>query len=190
MNSHYEIRFSGSGGQGMMLIGDIFADAAGYHEDKELVLTKSYGPESRGGACRSELILDIKSINYPVLVKPDLVLAMTQMACDKYAGDLDAKGVLLVDCDLVQEVPEHVENVYRIPLTKIAEQATGKVTTANMVAMGAITVLGQAAGYDSVKNAIVGKFQSGPLLEMNLKAFAAGIEAAKKASAETAKDVL
>ena len=51
--NHYEMRFSGSGGQGMMLMGDVLAQAAGIQEGKEVVLLKSYGPEARGGACRS-----------------------------------------------------------------------------------------------------------------------------------------
>ena len=58
MRKHYEMRFAGSGGQGMMLMGDIFAQAAGGFAEKEIVLTRSYGPEARGGACRSELIID------------------------------------------------------------------------------------------------------------------------------------
>jgi Pyruvate/2-oxoacid:ferredoxin oxidoreductase gamma subunit len=62
---HYEMRFGGSGGQGMMLMGDVMAQAAGISEGREVVLLKSYGPEARGGACRSELIIDSGSINYP-----------------------------------------------------------------------------------------------------------------------------
>src|SRR5665648_500921 len=111
-NGHYEIRFSGTGGQGMMLMGDVLSQAAGCMEGKEIVLTKSYGPESRGGACRAELIVDDKFINYPTIVSPDFVLAMSQKACDDYHSDLEADGKLLIDSDLVLSIPKSVKNVY------------------------------------------------------------------------------
>ena len=72
-HDHYEMRFAGSGGQGMMLMGDIMAEAAGGLDDKEIVLTRSYGPEARGGACRSELIIDTRPIDYPTVRHPDFV---------------------------------------------------------------------------------------------------------------------
>ena len=104
---HYEMRFGGSGGQGMMLMGDVMAQAAGIQEGKEVVLLKSYGPEARGGACRSELITDTDSVNYPALTTPNFVLAMSQLACDSYTADMDQEnGVLLVDSGLVSKVPE------------------------------------------------------------------------------------
>jgi 2-oxoglutarate ferredoxin oxidoreductase subunit gamma len=175
---HYEIRFGGSGGQGMMLMGDVMAQAAGVIEGNEILLAKSYGPESRGGACRSELIVDNDSINYPIVRKPNFVLAMTQMACDKYHLDMDKDGVLLVDSDLVKEVPQDIEHVYRIPLTKLAMEVTGKPIAANVVALGAISVLGRCAGSDAVLQAILNQFAP-KLHDMNRKAFQAGIVSAQ-----------
>lgn len=177
--NHYEMRFSGSGGQGMMLMGDVLAQAAGIQEGKEVVLLKSYGPEARGGACRSELIIDTEAISYPSLRKPDFVFAMSQLACDSYTADMDAEnGVLLVDSDLVERVPEQVRHVYRIPLTEIAKRETGKVITANVVALGAISVLSRGAGEESVKAAVLNRFPE-KLHAINLKAFEAGAAAAK-----------
>lgn len=177
--NHYEMRFSGSGGQGMMLMGDVLAQAAGIQEGKEVVLLKSYGPEARGGACRSELITDTEAISYPSLREPDFVLAMSQLACDSYTADMDTEnGVLLVDSDLVKHVPEQVKHVYRIPLTEIAKQETGKVITANVVALGAISVLSRGAGEESVKAAVLNRFPE-KLHAINLKAFEAGAVAAK-----------
>ena len=179
ISNHYEMRFSGSGGQGMMLMGDVLAQAAGIQEGKEVVLLKSYGPEARGGACRSELITDTEAIGYPSLRKPDFVLAMSQLACDSYTADMDAEnGVLLVDSELVERVPEQVKHVYRIPLTEIAKQETGKVITANVVALGAISVLSHGAGEDAIKAAVLNRFPE-KLHAINLKAFEAGAAAAK-----------
>ncbi|MCH3949618.1 MAG: 2-oxoacid:acceptor oxidoreductase family protein [Acidaminococcus sp.] len=176
---HYEMRFGGSGGQGMMLMGDVLAQAAGIKEGKEIILLKSYGPEARGGACRSELISDPKPINYPAIVRPDFVLAMSQQACDKYTDDMDAEnGILLVDSGLVERVPESIKHVYRIPLTRIAKDETGRVITANVVALGAISVLSEIAGPDSVEAAVLNRFPK-KVHPINIKAFEAGVAAAK-----------
>lgn len=176
---HYEMRFGGTGGQGMMLMGDVLAQAAGIQEGKEVVLLKSYGPEARGGACRSELITDTESINYPTLSKPDFVLAMSQQACDEYTVDMDKEnGVLLTDSNLVHNIPSDVKHVYSIPLTQIAKDETGRVITANVVALGAISVLSKGAGKESVKAAVLNRFPE-KLHAINVKAFEAGAAAAK-----------
>ncbi len=178
-NQHYEMRFGGSGGQGMMLLGDVMAQAAGIKEGKEIVLLKSYGPEARGGACRSELIIGTETIDYPVLTHPDFVLAMSQLACDQYTKDMDQEdGVLLVDKTLVKKVPDTVKHVYAIPLTELAETTTGKIITANVVALGAISVLSKGAAPESVLQAALERFPA-KVHEMNKKAFAAGEAAAK-----------
>jgi len=179
MNSHYEIRFSGSGGQGIMVMGDILARAAGIYEGKEIVLTKSYGPESRGSACRSELIIDDGPINYPTVTRPDFVLAMTQLSCDKYHGDLKEDGALLIDSRFVKVLPASVKNLYSIPLTQLAEGVAGKAIAANIVALGAIAVLGHCADIASVRQSMIVQFPAA-FREANEKAFAAGVDAARR----------
>lgn len=179
MKTRYEMRFGGTGGQGMMLLGDILALAAGIKCDKEIVLTKSYGPEARGSACRSELITDDVTISYPVVSRPDFLLAMSQLACTKYAADLAPDGELLIDEDLVTEIPANARKVYRLPITRIAREATGKDICANMVALGAIAVLSRCADVDAVYEAMVERLPA-KILEINKTAFMAGVEAAKK----------
>lgn len=178
-SQHYEMRFSGSGGQGMMLMGDVMAQAAGILEEKEVVLLKSYGPEARGSACRSELITDTKPIGYPALKNPDFILAMSQPACDSYTSDMNPEtGVLLVDDGLVDRVPENVKHIYRIPLTDIARGETGQLITANIVALGAVSVLSLGASEASVKKAVLDRFPE-TLHAINIKAFEAGVAAAR-----------
>lgn len=179
MTSRYEIRFSGSGGQGMMLLGDMMAQAAGAFEGKEILLTRSYGPESRGGACRSELIVDSEPIDYPEVTQPNLVLAMTQLACDKYHADLDPNGILLIDPQFVKTPPAGVKKVCAIPMTQIAKEETGKEIAANVVAMGAIAVLGKFVNLESVQKTVVEHFPPA-LRAANERAFAAGVKAAQK----------
>jgi 2-oxoglutarate ferredoxin oxidoreductase subunit gamma len=178
-DNHYEMRFGGSGGQGMMLMGDVLAQAAGIGEGKEVLLLKSYGPEARGGACRSELIIDSAPIDYPALTRPDFVLAMSQLACDSYTGDMDREnGVLLTDSELVHTVPAEVKRVCALPLTRLAVESTGRAIAANVAALGAIAVLSRGAGEDAVRKAVLARFPA-KLHEMNLKAFQAGVDAAR-----------
>lgn len=176
---HYEMRFGGSGGQGMMLMGDVLAQAAGIKAGKEILLLKSYGPEARGGACRSELICDAEPINYPALTRPDFVLAMSQQACDKYTSDMDKEnGVLLTDSELVARTPGDVKHIFSIPMTRLATERTGRAITANVVALGAISVLSDCAGVDAVKAAVLERFPE-KLHAVNIAAFDAGVEAAR-----------
>ena len=178
MSGHYEVRVSGSGGQGLMILGDILAEAVGNHENRELILTKSYGPESRGGLCRSELIIDDVPINYPEVTQPDFVLALTQLSCDRYHRDMRPDGALLVDPMFVRVVPEGVKNVYSIPLTEIAKNITGKEIAANIAAIGAMSELGKFAEPDSLKKSIRERFPQS-MHESNEKVFDAGAEAAR-----------
>ena len=95
-----QLRLSGSGGQGVITAAIIFAEAA-VAEGKEAVQSQSYGPEARGGASKSEVIIDDNPIYHPHVECPDLVLAMTQKAADKYYTDVNPEGFLGLDTDLV-----------------------------------------------------------------------------------------
>ena len=110
-----QLRLSGSGGQGVITAAIIFAEAA-VSEGFDAVQSQSYGPEARGGASKSEVIIDDGKIFHPHVHCPDVVLAMTQKAADKYFADLSTDGILLLDSDLVPNVPD-VSNVVRIPIT-------------------------------------------------------------------------
>ena len=135
---NYQLRFSGTGGQGMMLIGDLMAHYYGLVENKQIVLLKSYGPEARGGACRSELIVDEKEC-YPAITRPDFLLSMSQLSYNLYTEDADEKTIILIDEDHVKKTDERFPLTYKLPLTEIAKEKTGKAICANTVALGAIT---------------------------------------------------
>ncbi|MCI2062500.1 MAG: 2-oxoacid:acceptor oxidoreductase family protein [Eubacteriaceae bacterium] len=186
MKKHFEMRFGGTGGQGMMLMGDVTAEAAGIKEGKEILLTKSYGPESRGGACRSELIIDDEKIAYPVVSEPDVVLAMSQKACDSYTGDLAAGGIIIIDSDLVKSVPQRGRSVFSIPITRIAKEVTGKEISANVVALGAVAVLADVLDEEAMKEAVIERFPA-KFTEANVQAFEAGAAAAEELVSGQAK---
>lgn len=178
-DNRYEIRLSGSGGQGLILAGIILGEAASIYEDKEAVQTQSYGPESRGGASKSEVVISSSEIDYPKVTSPNLLLAMTQEACDKYIGDLRDGGIAIIDSDLVERVPSGIENVLSIPLTSIARETSGKTIVANIVALGAITTISGVVSRDAVENAVMARVPKGTE-EMNRKALHAGFDAGCK----------
>ena len=131
----FEIRLSGSGGQGIILAAIILAEAAGIYEGYNVSQTQSYGPEARGGRCKAEVVISSRQIDYPKAVQLDMMLAMNQASCDAYCYDFKPNGLLLIDAGLVDQV--HTSRVVALPFTKIAREVAGLELAANMVALGA-----------------------------------------------------
>ena len=105
MSFRYDIRLSGSGGQGLIMMGIILAEAIGVYDGKEVAQTQSYGPEARGGSSKAEVIVSDEEIDFPKAIKVDLLLAMNQKALDEYYGDLKPDGMLIVDSTFVKTIP-------------------------------------------------------------------------------------
>lgn len=147
-----QMRLSGSGGQGVITAAIILAEAA-VSEGKQAVQSQSYGPEARGGASKSEVIIDDKTIFHPHVKHPNCVLAMTQKAADKYFEDMDPNGVLVVDSDLVPNVPK-VKKAIPVPITKLAVEKVGKALFANIVALGALVKLTKIVELDTIKRSV------------------------------------
>ncbi|MGD8237066.1 MAG: 2-oxoacid:acceptor oxidoreductase family protein [Armatimonadota bacterium] len=156
----YEVRLSGSGGQGIITAGIILAEAAGVHEGKSVVQTQSYGPESRGGAARAEVVISAGEIDFPKVIRPNLLLAMTQEACDAYAGDLVEAGTALLDSTFVHDVPDG-ENIYAIPITQVARDQAGRAIVANIAALGIITAAMGIVSRDSMHAAVLARVPRG-----------------------------
>ncbi len=176
MSTRYEIRLAGEGGQGLILAGVILAEAAATYDGKNAAQTQSYGAEARGGASKSEVVISDGEIDYPKLIEADLLLAMSQEACDKYFCDLKKDGILIVDAVNVDRVP--TTRAYRIPITRIAEEATGRRIAANVVALGLIVGLTGVVSRQAIEAAVAARAPRGTQ-ELNLKALRAGLEVAE-----------
>ncbi|HNT05937.1 MAG TPA: 2-oxoacid:acceptor oxidoreductase family protein, partial [Anaerolineae bacterium] len=105
MRLPFEVELAGEGGQGVVLAAIILADAAATYDGRFVAQSASYGPEARGGLTRSEVVISDQEIDYPKVVRPDLLVAMNQDACDKYASRLKPDGVLVVDSTHVSIAP-------------------------------------------------------------------------------------
>ena len=174
-NTRYEIRFSGSGGQGIITAAVVLAEAIGALDGKNVCQTQSYGPEARGGKSKAELVISDGPIDYPKALQVDLLLAMTQAACDAYFFDLKSDGLLIVDSGLVEQVP--TSRAVSIPFTQIARQQIGRELVANMVALGAVGYLSGQVSMENLERALLARVPKGTE-DMNAKALRAGIEAA------------
>lgn len=178
MSFRYEVRLSGEGGQGLVLAGKVLAEAAAIYDDMNATQSQSYGPEARGGASRSEVIISDGDIDYPKAVDIDLLLALTQESLNKYHADLKDDGILLVDSEACEDVPDGPFTVYSAPIIAIARDKVGKVLVANIVALGFITQLANVVTPEAVEAAVLARVPKGTE-ELNLKAFKAGIEGAR-----------
>ncbi|SPF46683.1 2-oxoglutarate synthase subunit KorC [Syntrophobacter sp. SbD1] len=174
----YEIRLSGSGGQGLIFAGIILAEAAGIYDGRYVCQTQSYGPEARGGTSKAEVVISDEEIDYPKAIKPDLLLAMNQKSCDAYFFDLKPGGMLIVDSTFVKQLP--TTKAIAIPFTRIAREKLGKEMGANIVALGALAVLSGAVSLSSLEAAVMSKIAGGTE-DFNRKALEAGIESAMNA---------
>ncbi len=179
MANRVELRFSGSGGQGMILAGIIMAEAAAIYDGKNAVQSQSYGPESRGGASRAEVIISDEEIDYPKATSIDAMLAMTQEACNKYHSDIKKGGILLVDSEEVRDIPKGDFRVYSFPIIRYAMENLGKAIVANIMALGMITELTGVVSHQALEKAVLARVPAA-FLELNKKALHEGFEKAKE----------
>jgi 2-oxoglutarate ferredoxin oxidoreductase subunit gamma len=173
----YEVRLSGSGGQGLLLAGIILAEGA-INDGKNSVQTQSYGPEARGGASKSEVIISSESIDFPKVRNCDILLALTQKSYDQYSEGLKDDGILIIDHSVsVGETGN--KKVYSVPILDTAVKELNKPMVTNIVALGAIVEITSVISKDSLEKAVLARVPKGTE-ELNRKALSMGYEIAKK----------
>ena len=143
------------------------------------VQTQSYGPEARGGASRTEVVVSDEEIAYPKVQAPDILVAMSHEALIKYYDDLKDEGILIVDPDMVDEteisdfIKEHNIDVYHAPATKTATEDIGLRIVANIVMIGAIVKVTKIVSVEAAKKAVLDSVPKGTE-KKNIEAFEAG----------------
>ena len=178
MGSRYEIRLSGSGGQGLILMGIILAEAIGIYDGKYVAQTQSYGPEARGGSSKSEVIVSDEEIDYPKAIRLDLLLAMNQKSCDEFYPDLKPEGLFIVDSTFVTQIP--TPKAFQIPFTRLAREKFGREVVANIIALGALSQLTPIVSAKAVESAVLARVPKGTE-RLNRDALRAGMIAARQA---------
>jgi 2-oxoglutarate ferredoxin oxidoreductase subunit gamma len=165
-------------------MGIILAEAIGIYDGKYVAQTQSYGPEARGGSSKSEVIVSDEEIDYPKVMKLDLLLAMNQRSCNEFYSDLKSDGVLIVDSTFVTQIP--TPRAFSIPFTRIAREKFNREVVANIIALGALSQLTPITSLKAIESAVLARVPKGTE-KLNRDALRAGINAAKKAMKEGMK---
>lgn len=177
-----EILFSGFGGQGVILASVILGRAAAVYENLHAVQTQSYGPESRGGASRAEVVISDEPIDYPKTIHPDYAVFFSQEAYSKYLHVVKEGATVIVEKDLVPHRDEGFEkklNVTALPLTEIAEETTGLSLTMNILTLGILVGITEIVSREAMEEAVRDTVPRGTE-EINVKALKKGFKIAEK----------
>lgn len=170
-----DIRFSGLGGQGVVRCGLITGKALSLYDNKHATMTQSFGPEARGSACSSQLVVSEDRVLYPYLTTPQILVSISQDAYDKYELNLSEDGILIVDKDLVKcKPPRGNIKVYSIPSTRFAEELGNRII-ANLVMLGFFTAVTKVVSPEAMKKALPGLVPD-RFLALNISAFDRGYE--------------
>ncbi|MHA1869076.1 MAG: 2-oxoacid:acceptor oxidoreductase family protein [Candidatus Heimdallarchaeaceae archaeon] len=170
-----EIRFAGFGGQGIGLLGRLMGEAiALYMKEKNAIMTQSYGPESRGGASSSDVVIDEGEIAYPKATHYDYLVVMSEEAYHKYIPNLKEGGTLFVEENLVilDDHAKKAGKILKIPATKIAEEI-GSSLYANIAMLGFFCANTDIVSEDALKKVIREKVKA-RFVKNNLIAFEKG----------------
>jgi 2-oxoglutarate ferredoxin oxidoreductase subunit gamma len=170
-----EVRLAGFGGQGVMLAAEIIGKAACIYAGGYATKTQNYGPEARGGASSSALVLSDEPILYPYTTQPDVLVVLSQEAFTRFVPEMNPHGMLLVERDLVRmsNVPAGTR-VHSIPATRMAEELGRKIVM-NVIIVGFFAAKSQLLSKDDYRQAIASSVPE-KALELNLRAFEAGYE--------------
>ena len=178
------VRFAGTGGQGLILAGLILAEAAAKSHGRNVVQTNSYGPEARGGASKSDVIISDEPIYNPKPESADVLLVMSQPAYDKYVKETAPGGFVLYDSSGV--VPRGGANELGADVTGIAVREIQNEIVANVVALGVLVGAFSLVSEEAIEKAVLARVPS-KAKDLNLKAVRRGIEEGRKLRTEVGR---
>jgi 2-oxoglutarate ferredoxin oxidoreductase subunit gamma len=167
-----DIRISGFGGQGVGLAGFILGKAASLYQGLEAVMTQAYGPEARGGASSSDIVIADRPIDYPFVQQADILVALSQEAYTKFRPEAKADALVIIDEGLV--TPLNDDRPLRIPATRLAENMGHRIV-ANVIMLGFLTAATGVLERQAVEKAIETSVRP-KTVPLNLQAFALGFE--------------
>lgn len=167
--------FTGSGGQGVITAGIIFAEAAVIHEGLNATQSQAYGAAARGGSTRTDIIISEEAIHYPKVIQPNMLVCLTQEAYNTYAGIIRPGGMLLTDSRFVKQERKVDAWQVELPMYKAVIDEIGKPIVFNICMLGAVVALTDLVRPESIMAVLKKRIPSG-FLEMNQKALDLGIE--------------
>lgn len=175
----YEIRFSGSGGQGVILASVILGTAAALHEGKHAVQSQAYGPEARGGASKADVVISDMPVKYPKAREIDAMVCLTQKAAVKYIDNMKEGGIVIIDSDYVDLPESEKYKLIRLPMSSTTLDRQGKLVALNVVSLSALVGITKIVSYESLEKAVLESAPKGTE-KFNLEAVAVGRELSEK----------
>ena len=168
------VRFSGLGGQGVVISGVIYGQAAMY-DGVNVLQNQSYGSTTRGGVTTSDVTIDRDAIHELECPDFDVVIALCQDACDRFAPLVVANGILITERSLVDVAPDVAARARHVAVGAIeaAREQMGRQILANIVVLGALSRLVDAVTEGSLRRAIADHVPAGTE-QLNVKAFELG----------------
>ena len=170
--------FSGSGGQGVITAAIILAEAAVLHDNLTAIQSQAYGPEARGGATRSDVIISDTTINYPKVIQPNVLVCLTQEAYNKFYTIIRPGGLLVTDSRYVKIQRKADAKQQELPIYTTVMEKIGKPIVFNICMLGALLALTDLVQPESVMKVIKTRIPKG-FLELNQKALDIGLELGK-----------
>jgi 2-oxoglutarate ferredoxin oxidoreductase subunit gamma len=158
MNERYRLLFSGSGGQGVISMGILLAEAAVLHDGLIAVQTQSYGPEARGGATRCDVIVSNGPIHFPKVLQPNILIALTQEACTKYLSLLRPGGLFISDPRFVTPGKRVDARHKELPLYETLMERVGKPQAYNICVLGAVNRFARLIRASSLEKVLESRF--------------------------------
>ena len=180
MQERCRIVFSGSGGQGVITAAIILAEATVMYGGLNAVQSQSYGPEARGGATRSDVIVSESEIFFPKVLQPNVLICLTQTAFEKYKNILRPGGILITDSGLVKPDNRVDARKIQLPLYKAVMDEIGKPVVFNISVLGAVTAIKPIVNTESIIE-VLKKRLPAELVNLNRKALELGHGLASRA---------
>ena len=173
-----EVQFAGFGGQGIMLMGQILAQAA-MQAGFEVVWIPSYGPEMRGGTAYCTVVVSDRPIGSPIIRNPKHLVAMNRPSLEKFAPTVKPGGVIFVNSSIIAiDADREDVDVLKVPIIEIARDL-GNVKAANIIALAAFVTRSKIIEFDILKESVKAKFaEKEKLMPLNMKALDEGRKAA------------
>ena len=150
---------SGSGGQGVISLAILLAQAAALYGGHNAVQTQAYGPEARGGATRSDVIISDKEILFPQVLHPDVLVSLTNQACAKFLPLIRPNGIMLFDSDLVQPERRMDAHYVGLPMHREVVDKFHKTQALNICVLGVLLSLTRIVDVDAVRKCLADKFK-------------------------------
>ena len=165
---------AGSGGQGVMLLGKILAEAC-MREGKFVTWLPSYGAEVRGGTSHCMIVISDKEIGSPYVERADTLIIMNAPSLERFKSRIKEGGAIILNSSLAPPYTNKNLEILAHPFTDIA-LSLGNIKVANMVALGCFIARKQAVSINSVSDLIEDIAPEGKrgLIEINKQALAEG----------------